>query len=179
MRRCALGASWPAVVVVGRAVCEAEAGEVKRDPAQPALGKLGKDLAIQERGSPHAVHADHGSAVSLIADKASDAGAYVCARLADPNLTPQAVADALHISVRQLHRLFADQEATFSRFLREERLQRCHRDLSNPGLINVSIADLARRWGYKSPAHFTRAFTERYGIGPRETRSRATLIGRG
>ena len=92
------------------------------------------------------------------------------ARLGDPDLTPAAVAEAQFISVRQLHRLFAREQTTFGSFVREERLRRCGRDLSDSRLARVPIADIASQWGYRSPAHFTRAFTAHFGVGPRDFR---------
>jgi AraC-like DNA-binding protein len=92
------------------------------------------------------------------------------ARLGDPRLTPATVARAQFVSVRQLHRLFAREQTTFGAFVREERLRRCASDLSDIKLEHVPIAEIAARWGYRSPAHFTRAFTARFGIGPRDFR---------
>ena len=98
---------------------------------------------------------------------------YALARLSDPELSPASVALARFMSVRQLHRLFAQEETTFGAFLREERLRRCRKDLADPRLARVSVADIARRSGYRSAAHFTRAFTARYGVRPRDFRRSA------
>jgi AraC-like DNA-binding protein len=74
------------------------------------------------------------------------------------------------VSVRQLHRLFSHEHTTFGRFLREGRLRRCRRDLSDPRLAGLAIAEIARRHGFRSAATFTRAFAERYRVGPRAFR---------
>ena len=50
---------------------------------------------------------------------------HIDLRLADPGLTPASVADALHISPRQLHRLFEPSNSTFSRYVLRQRLLRC------------------------------------------------------
>jgi AraC-like DNA-binding protein len=99
---------------------------------------------------------------------------YVLARLGDPELSPASVARGRFISVRQLHRLFALERTTFGGFVRDERLRRCARDLSDPHLAKLPIAEIAARWGYRSPPHFTRAFTSRFGLGPREFRRNAS-----
>jgi AraC-like DNA-binding protein len=91
---------------------------------------------------------------------------HVLSRLADPELSPGAVAGAQFVSVRQVHRLFALEKTTFGRFVREERMWRCGRELADPRLARVPIADIASRWGYRSPAHFSRHF----GVGPHEFR---------
>src|SRR5262249_38141859 len=88
-------------------------------------------------------------------------------RLGEPDLGPTGVAAAHHLSTRQLHRLFAREGTTFGTWIREERLRRCRRDLADPRLRDLPIAKLAARWGYRSAAHFTRAFSARYGVGPR------------
>jgi AraC-like DNA-binding protein len=94
-------------------------------------------------------------------------------RLGDPSLSPASVAAAHYLSTRQLHRLFAREGTTFGAWVREERLGGCRRDLADPRLREVPVAELAARWGYRSAAHFTRAFSARYGVGPREFRRAA------
>jgi AraC-like DNA-binding protein len=98
---------------------------------------------------------------------------YAISRLGDPSLAPAEVAGAQYVSVRQLHRLFAREGTTFGGWIREERLGHCRRDLADPRLQEVAIAELARRWGYRGGAHFTRAFSARFGIGPRDFRQAA------
>jgi AraC-like DNA-binding protein len=94
-------------------------------------------------------------------------------RLREPGLTPAGVAAAHYLSTRQLHRLFARENTTFGAWIREERLRRCRRDLADPRLQAVSIMRIAESWGYRSPAHFSRAFSARYGVGPRDFRRAA------
>lgn len=95
------------------------------------------------------------------------------AKLGDPDLSPAGVAAAHYVSTRQLHRLFAREQTTFGSWVREERLRRCRRDLADPRLREVPIAQLAARWGYPSAPHFTRSFSARYGVGPRDFRRMA------
>lgn len=95
---------------------------------------------------------------------------YTLAHLGDPGLSPSAAARASYISVRQLHRLFAHDGVSFGAWVREQRLRRCRDDLTNQQLSSRAIAEIATRWGFRSPAHFTRAFHARYGITPAELR---------
>jgi AraC-like DNA-binding protein len=95
------------------------------------------------------------------------------ARLGDQDLSPASIARAQFISVRALHRLFEHEQMTFGAFVREERLRRCRTDLADPRLTTTSIAEIASRWGYRSPAHFSRAFTARYAIRPHDFRRSA------
>jgi AraC-like DNA-binding protein len=97
---------------------------------------------------------------------------YTVNQHADSELSPAGAASACSVSVRQLHRLFAEDSATFGEFLRETRLQQCRRDLSDLRLARVPIAEVARSHGYRSSSVFTRAFTSRFGIGPRAFRAR-------
>lgn len=97
---------------------------------------------------------------------------YTLAHLADAALSPASVAGASFVSVRHLHRLFAQEQTTFGGFVREMRLRRCRRDLADPRMAGIAIVEIARRNGYRSASVFTRAFTERYGIGPRAFRRR-------
>ena len=91
---------------------------------------------------------------------------YALAHLGDANLSPAIAARASYISVRQLHRLFAHEGISFGTWLREQRLRRCRDDLTNQQLTHRTVADISARWGFRSTAHFTRAFHARYGITP-------------
>jgi len=98
--------------------------------------------------------------------------ASALARLGDPGLSPESLARVSYISVRQLHRLFAREGLSFATWVREQRLRRCRDDLADPHLGHLAISEIAGRWGYRSPAHFTRAFSARFGVTPRELRRR-------
>lgn len=88
---------------------------------------------------------------------------YMRAHLADPDLSPDGIAAAHFISTRHLHRLFAGSGRTVAQWLREERLERCRRDLS---CGRGGVADVGRRWGFSDPAVFSRSFKAVYGISP-------------
>jgi AraC-like DNA-binding protein len=95
---------------------------------------------------------------------------YALHHLDDPGLSPKTAARASYISVRQLHRLFAHDGTSFGAWVREQRLRRCRDDLASQQLSNRSIAEIAAGWGFRSPAHFTRAFHARYGVTPAKFR---------
>lgn len=98
------------------------------------------------------------------------AKAYARTRLYDPNLSPRATADALSVSVRQLHRAFEPEDMTFSAWVREERLTACLDDLGNQSHQLSPIQDIRSRYGFRDPAVFSRAFKARFGITPSERR---------
>ncbi|WP_162001905.1 helix-turn-helix domain-containing protein [Streptomyces violaceusniger] len=98
--------------------------------------------------------------------------------LGDPGLTPQAIADAHHISLSHLHHLLAAEDTTPAAWIRRRRLERCRQDLANPHLRHLTIAAIGRRWGFASNAHFSRAFRSVYGTTPSDHRHTA-LTGNG
>ncbi|MEU3374375.1 helix-turn-helix domain-containing protein [Streptomyces sp. NPDC006711] len=101
--------------------------------------------------------------------------AYALRHLADPDLSPERIAAANHISVRYLHKLFQSDGVTVSRWVQGERLERCRRDLSLPSRTasSISVSAVAHRWGFVSPSHFSRAFRAAYAMSPREWQSRS------
>jgi AraC-like DNA-binding protein len=92
---------------------------------------------------------------------------YVEAHLADPALTPQAIARQHAISARFLYSLFEDEGDTVVAYVRRRRLARAHADLTRPGR-DLAVHQVARRWGFSDPAHFSRAFRAHYGYPPSE-----------
>ncbi|MFB6534414.1 helix-turn-helix domain-containing protein [Streptomyces noursei] len=100
-------------------------------------------------------------------------------RLSDSGLTPRAVAEAHGISVRYLHRLFEAEDTTVCQWIRQLRLHECRRELVVQAPGSVSLGQIARRWGFSSPARFSRAFRSAFGLSPtdwldRERASRGT-----
>ena len=98
---------------------------------------------------------------------------YIDDHLDDPDLGPESIARAHAVSVRQLHRLFAERQHTVSRTIRSRRLERCRRDLIAPLSAGCSVTEIARRWGFSDQGVFGRAFRETYGISPRGYRTQA------
>ena len=129
-----------------------------------------------------------GDLVTVVASGVAPAGArhpdaelvarierYIDEHLDDPDLTPATIARAHAVSVRQLHRLFADREHTVSRTIRTRRLEMCRRELAGPVGADRSITQIARRWGFPDVGVFGRAFRETYGVSPRAYRSGGAL----
>ncbi|MEU6238050.1 helix-turn-helix domain-containing protein [Kitasatospora sp. NPDC047058] len=96
---------------------------------------------------------------------------YVDHHLADPELAPERIAQAHHISVRYLHRLFEDEGVTVGRLVQRRRLEACARELARRGRTSPTVSAVAQRWGFVNPAHFSRAFRAAYGVSPREWRA--------
>ena len=99
---------------------------------------------------------------------------FIRQNLGDPALSPPMIATAHHMSVRQLHRLFDAEEMTVAGWIREQRLERCHRDLADPRLVHRPIHTIASKWGFLDRAHFSRLFRAAFGRTPSEHRKQAT-----
>lgn len=91
---------------------------------------------------------------------------YIAMHLSEPALGPQAVADAVGLSLRHLSRLFAAEGESITQYIWSERLSRAYRELTDTRLRKASVGEIAFRWGFSSQAHFSRAIRERYGASP-------------
>jgi AraC family transcriptional activator of tynA and feaB len=96
---------------------------------------------------------------------------YVKTHLQDPELGPASIARAYSVSVRALHALFEDVDASVAGLVRSERLARCLEDLQRPN--GGSVTDIAFRWGFCDAAHFSRVFKRAFGETPSEVRHAA------
>lgn len=94
--------------------------------------------------------------------------AFIEEHLMDPDLSPQSIAVAHHISVRYLHKLFQNDGTTVSQWVRQRRLDFCRQDLGRMSHRRLTVAAVARRWGFRSASHFSRVFRDAYGMSPRE-----------
>jgi AraC-like DNA-binding protein len=95
-----------------------------------------------------------------------DACRFIRRQLAEPALTPAAVAEHVKMSTRNLARLFARQGTTIDRTIWSERLMAARRDLSDPRLRDCSITEVALSWAFSDAAHFSRRFSGTFGISP-------------
>ncbi|MEU6820203.1 helix-turn-helix domain-containing protein [Streptomyces atriruber] len=98
---------------------------------------------------------------------------YIDRHLGDPELSAELIAAAHLISVRYLHRLFEAEGVTVGRLIQRQRVERCAGELARRGRSSPSIAVVAARWGFSSPAHFSRAFKAVYGHPPQQWRRMA------
>jgi AraC-like DNA-binding protein len=110
-----------------------------------------------------------GAATAIRAAHLARAQDAIRRRLGDPGLSPDAVANACGISKRYLHELFSDTETTVAGYIREARLAAARELLELPG--ELSLAEVAYRFGFSDQAQFSRLFRARYGQSPSGWRS--------
>jgi AraC-like DNA-binding protein len=133
--------------------------------AGTALDLLATALA-GARGTAASADARRGAALA-------HAKMLTLARLGDAALEPVAIAAALGVATRSLHRLFEAEDTSFMRWVLDQRLAACARDLADPARLGRSVSDIALGHGFADLSHFSRAFRRRYGAAPRDFRAAA------
>ena len=98
---------------------------------------------------------------------------YVRAHLGDPSLSAAQIAAEHHISVRHLYNVLAAGGISLGEWIRSRRLEACRDELGRGLSEHVTIASVARRWGFRDASSFGRLFRAEYGLSPREWRETA------
>ncbi len=98
--------------------------------------------------------------------------AYLERHYARSDLSPEKLAPLFGITARSIQRLFENEGTTFTRFLREHRLQRVHRMLASRRWDAVTVTEIALACGFEELSHFNRHFRARFGMTPRDIRER-------
>jgi AraC-like DNA-binding protein len=94
--------------------------------------------------------------------------AAIEARLTNPELDAQAVADAAGVSVRYANSALADNDMSIMRLIQARRLARCRYALEDPNQSHRTVSEIAYGWGFSDMTHFGRRFKKAYGILPSE-----------
>jgi len=89
---------------------------------------------------------------------------YMRARLDEPELDVDTIANALYVSPRTLSRAFAFEGTTVIRWLWRERLEASHTALREGRVTQVT--EVALGCGFTSGSHFSRMFKSTYGVLP-------------
>jgi AraC-like DNA-binding protein len=84
------------------------------------------------------------------------------------DLTPTMTAEALGISVRQLHMLFEPTGRSFSRYVLARRLDRARQELASDP--DRAVVEIALACGIKSSTVFYRGFRHAFGMNPTDYR---------
>ena len=86
--------------------------------------------------------------------------------LTDGSLTAVTLAARHGISTRYLHKLFEDEEMTYSQFVLDRRLALAYRKLLHPQFAGRTISSIASDTGFGDLSYFNRTFRRRYDITP-------------
>jgi AraC-like DNA-binding protein len=144
------------------------ADAISADPSAPAVGEATLDLVRAFLCSA----ADHPTAQDVRHETlAAQVREHVRQNLANPDLSPRSIAHAHHISVRYLYQLLAREQVSLEQWVIAERLAAAARLLARPDSAPAPIAAVARRCGFRDPAHFSRRFRAAYGLSPRDWRA--------
>nr|WP_243760522.1 AraC family transcriptional regulator [Aestuariicella hydrocarbonica] len=101
---------------------------------------------------------------------------FIDLHLSDPKLSNVRVAEACGISPRYLSFLLNKQGLSFADYVKAKRLEVASKWLATSHPNEITIAEIAFRVGFKSPAHFSRIFKQTFEKGPREFRSESQAI---
>lgn len=101
----------------------------------------------------------------------AQAQSYLQDHLAETDLTPDRVAQAVGISARYLHLIFHDAGTTVTRTLAELRLARSRQLLSSRHHDALPVTEIATTVGFRDLSHFSRSFKAAYGLSPRAYRA--------
>jgi AraC-like DNA-binding protein len=92
-------------------------------------------------------------------------------------LSAERIAAGCRLSARHLNRLFEREGTSLMRYVWEQRLARCHRDMTDPALRGRPVGEIAFAAGFNDLSHFSRSYRVRYGCAPRDAR-RASVAAR-
>ena len=113
----------------------------------------------------------------------NDITLWLYQNFAEAGLTGQKVADQFHISLRTLHKLFRQFNAScsFAVFLNHIRMKNAKRMLWDSSMKHLTVADIGWQCGFSDPAHFGKVFKKYYQLTPKQMRESAPVswTGRG
>lgn len=102
---------------------------------------------------------------------------FIDGHLADPELCPARIAQAVGVSERHLTRVFTDTGEPPGAYVLTRRLDRAAALLADPSEDATPIAAIASRCGFTSQAYFARAFKARFGTTPLKARREGRTTG--
>ena len=108
----------------------------------------------------------------VVGTRFAKARRFIEQHLQDPELGPQKVARAMNISTRYLGMIFAEENDSVSAYILRRRLEVIAHQLIDVRWRARSICEIAFDWGFNSAPHFSRSFRDRFGLSPREYRTK-------
>lgn len=95
---------------------------------------------------------------------------YIDHHIEDPHLSSESLGEAFFVSDRTVNRLFARFGPPAANVIRDRRLEACRLMMLSPAHRSKSISYIISQYGYSSIQGFSRAFSSKYGLSPREYR---------
>ena len=92
--------------------------------------------------------------------------AYINGSLGNSQLSATYAAEAMGLSERYIHKLFAKRGNTFSGYVTAQRLERIRDEIMSQAGRYKPISLIAYRWGFNDLSTFNRAFRRRFGCTP-------------
>jgi AraC-like DNA-binding protein len=105
------------------------------------------------------------------------AQAYIDRHLRQPALSATQVAAGVGISTRHLSRVFAEAGTSVPKYILNRRLEAARAMLQTAAASPTTIGEVAHHCGFTSAAHFSSAFTARYGERASQVRHHASASG--
>jgi AraC-like DNA-binding protein len=135
----------------------------------PEATKRAAALVVQMLADldPRARTCQHASGTRAARERRARVLGYIEDNLGDLTLSPATIAAAQFVSIRTLYAAFDDLNTTLAAHIRARRLAHCYADLAN---TDDHVGDIASRWGFINPAHFSRVFHKHYGFPPSRAR---------
>jgi AraC-like DNA-binding protein len=150
------------LAVPGRAVPGAGA---LADAVGGLISAVLEDCWAQERDEVHA----------LRKLRMEQIGQHMRRNFADPDLSPGDAADALGLSRRYVHKLYAQEGRSFRQELIALRIEACLRAFTDEKQVGKTIADIAFAAGYTDISQFNRHFRKLKGETPSAVRRTMAL----
>lgn len=96
---------------------------------------------------------------------------FVEKHIADQKLNAHTVAEGTGLSIRYINNLFSGENTSLMRYLIQQRLEKCRRQIAGEKYYTVPISNIAMQFGFYNMSHFSRAFKQQFGVSPRQYRA--------
>ncbi len=99
-----------------------------------------------------------------------EACSYIEQHIDDPDLSVSGIAEALSTNTRYVQRLFIEIGVTPRQYILDRRLDTAAEQLRRSRAASVSVTDVAYGVGFNDLSYFTRSFSKKFGMSPRDYR---------
>ena len=125
--------------------------------------------SLREVGGTRVVSVGEPPSALSVFDRAMS---YIECQLSSGDVDASKIASHCRVSVRYLHKIFAQRGLTVAATVREMRLVQCQEALRDERLAHRTVIDIACDWGFSDPSHFGRLYKKRFGRSPSQERCR-------